>query len=46
MPKYSAIIPGYILVGIRSNYIDVTKFEDVDDFGFVVVPGELRRWIK
>jgi hypothetical protein len=44
--KHSAIIPGYIPVGIRSNHMDMTKFEDADDFGFVVVTGELRRWIK
>jgi hypothetical protein len=26
--------------------MDMTKFEDVDDPGFVAVTGELRRWIK
>jgi hypothetical protein len=26
--------------------MDMAKFEDVDDAGFVAVAGELRRWIK
>jgi hypothetical protein len=26
--------------------MDMKKFEDADDFGFVVVTRELRRWIK
>jgi hypothetical protein len=26
--------------------MDMTKFEDIEDPGFVAVTGELRRWIK
>jgi hypothetical protein len=26
--------------------MDMTKFEDVEDPGFVAVAGELRRWIR
>ena len=26
--------------------MDMTKFEDVEDPGFIAVTGELRRWIK
>jgi len=35
-----------MLIGIRSNHMDITKFGDMDDPGFVAVTGELRRWIK
>ncbi|RDW82157.1 hypothetical protein BP6252_03269 [Coleophoma cylindrospora] len=44
--KDSAILPGYIPIGIRSNHMDMTKFEHEDDPGFKAVAGELRRWIK
>lgn len=46
VPSHSAILPGYIPIGIHSNHIDMTKFEDVEDPGFVAVTGELRRWIR
>jgi hypothetical protein len=26
--------------------MDMTKFEDVEDPGFIAVAGELRRWVK
>lgn len=26
--------------------MDMTKFEDVEDPGFIYIAGELRRWIK
>lgn len=46
MPQDSAILPGYISIGIRANHMDMTKFATVDDPGFEAVCGELRRWIK
>lgn len=46
VPSHSAILPGYIPIGIRSNHMDMTKFENVDDPGFVIFAGELRRWVK
>jgi hypothetical protein len=46
VPSHSAILPGYIPIGIRSNHMDMTKFEDVDDPGFLAVAGELRRWCR
>ena len=46
MPQDSAILPGYILIGIRENHMGMTKFVDADDPGFVAVSGELRRWVK
>ncbi|EAQ83088.1 hypothetical protein CHGG_10906 [Chaetomium globosum CBS 148.51] len=42
----SAILPGYIPIGIRNNHMDMTKFASVNDPGFQDVCGELRRWIK
>jgi len=46
VPSHSAILPGYIPIGIHSNHMEMTKFEDVDDPGFVAIAGELRRWVK
>ncbi|KAF2011165.1 hypothetical protein BU24DRAFT_454648 [Aaosphaeria arxii CBS 175.79] len=46
VPKHSAILPGYIPIGIRSNHMDMTKFEGTNDPGFIAVAGELRRWVK
>ena len=39
-------MPGYVPIGIRSNHIDMTKFENVDEPGFVAVAGELGRWCR
>ncbi|KAK4233048.1 P-loop containing nucleoside triphosphate hydrolase protein, partial [Achaetomium macrosporum] len=46
VPQDSAILPGYIPIGIHGNHMDMTKFASVDDPGFLAVCGELRRWIK
>ncbi|KAI2465425.1 hypothetical protein F4781DRAFT_435459 [Annulohypoxylon bovei var. microspora] len=46
VPQDSAILPGYIPIGIRSNHMDMAKFVAMDDAGFISVCGELRRWIK
>ncbi|KAJ4288699.1 hypothetical protein N0V88_007230 [Collariella sp. IMI 366227] len=46
VPQDSAILPGYIPIGIRGNHMDMTKFASADDPGFQAVCGELRRWIK
>ncbi|KAA8642375.1 hypothetical protein EYZ11_009972 [Aspergillus tanneri] len=46
VPQHSAILPGYIPIGIHSNHMDMTKFTNIDDPGFVAVCGELRRWIR
>ncbi|KAJ4287135.1 hypothetical protein N0V88_007757 [Collariella sp. IMI 366227] len=46
VPQDSAILPGYIPIGIHSNHSDMTKFTSTDDPGFVAVSGELRRWIR
>lgn len=46
VPKDSAILPGYIPIGIHSNHMEMTKFDSEDDPGFRAITGELRRWIK
>ncbi|KAM7196692.1 hypothetical protein V8F33_006032 [Rhypophila sp. PSN 637] len=46
VPKDSAILPGYIPIGIHGNHRDMAKFTGPDDPGFVAVCGELRRWIR
>jgi hypothetical protein len=46
VPSHSAILPGYIPIGIRTNHMDMTKFENADDPGFKAVVGELRRWVR
>lgn len=46
MPQDSAILPGYTPIGIHSNHMDMPKFANADDPGFVALSGELRRWIK
>ncbi|KAK0622531.1 hypothetical protein B0T14DRAFT_425223, partial [Immersiella caudata] len=42
----SAILPGYIPIGIHANHMDMAKFGSDNDPGFVSVCAELRRWIK
>ncbi|KAH6667983.1 hypothetical protein B0J14DRAFT_519380 [Halenospora varia] len=46
VPKESAILPGYIPIGIHSNHMDMTKFEHENEPGFTAISGELRRWVK
>ncbi|XTI88791.1 hypothetical protein V2W45_1307553 [Cenococcum geophilum] len=46
VPSHSAVLPGYTPIGIRSNHMDMTKFEDTSDPGFTAVAGELRRWVR
>lgn len=44
--KDSAILPGYIPIGIRDTHIGMTKFAAQEEEGFVAISGELRRWIR
>ncbi|KAH0536187.1 hypothetical protein FGG08_006926 [Glutinoglossum americanum] len=46
VPHDSAILPGYIPIGIQKNHMDMPKFAQADDPGFVAVAGELQRWVK
>ncbi|KAI0456108.1 hypothetical protein F5B21DRAFT_502584 [Xylaria acuta] len=46
VPQHSAIIPGYISIGIRSNHMGMCRFETADDPGFVSIYGELHEWIR
>jgi hypothetical protein len=46
VPQHSAVLPGYIPIGIHSNHMDMARFAAADDPGFLAVCGELRRWIR
>jgi len=46
VPMHSAILPGYIPIGIRQNHMGMTKFGALDDPGFVAVAAEIRRWAR
>ncbi|CAI7593607.1 unnamed protein product [Penicillium palitans] len=46
VPQDSAILPGYIPIGIHGNHMDMTKFAGPTDPGLLAVCGEMRRWIK
>lgn len=46
VPQDSAILPGYIPIGIHGSHMDMTKFAGSTDPGFLAVCGEMRRWIK
>ncbi|KAH1912575.1 hypothetical protein KXW47_007498, partial [Aspergillus fumigatus] len=44
--KYSAILPQYESIGIHANHMDMTKFSDEHDDGFVNISGKLLLWAK
>ncbi|KAF5548421.1 hypothetical protein FMEXI_4771 [Fusarium mexicanum] len=46
VPKHSAILPGYISIGIHKNHAEMTKFSSSEEPGFVAICGELKRWMK
>ncbi|KAF4893329.1 Protein SERAC1 [Colletotrichum fructicola] len=46
VPQDSAVIPGYIPIGIHSNHQDMARFANGDDSGFKSVCAELQRWMK
>ncbi|KXX73750.1 Nephrocystin-3 [Madurella mycetomatis] len=46
VPQDSAILPGYIPIGIHSNHMDMARFDKADNSGFIAVCGELRRWSR
>ncbi|KAL7764623.1 hypothetical protein ACKLNR_005768 [Fusarium oxysporum f. sp. zingiberi] len=46
VPKHSAILPGYISIGIHKNHAEMAKFSTSDEPGFVAICGELKRWMK
>ncbi|KAL2130778.1 hypothetical protein VTI74DRAFT_5958 [Chaetomium olivicolor] len=46
VPQHSAILPGFnVPVGIHANHMNMCKFSDARDPGFLAVCGELREWI-
>ncbi|KAG8358018.1 hypothetical protein FVEN_g3950 [Fusarium venenatum] len=46
VPRESAILPGYIPIGIHGNHMDMTKFDDASDPGFIAISGEISRWVR
>ncbi|KAL5585689.1 hypothetical protein FOVSG1_013381 [Fusarium oxysporum f. sp. vasinfectum] len=46
VPQDSAVLPGYIPISIPGNHMEMTKFLDTDDPGFLAVCAEIRRWIR
>lgn len=46
MPQHSAILPAYGSKSIHANHMDMTKFESVEDPGFVDVSTTLWRWVR
>ncbi|CVK96463.1 uncharacterized protein FPRN_12416 [Fusarium proliferatum] len=46
VPKHSAILPGYISIGIHKNHAEMTKFSNSGEPGFLAICGELKRWMK
>lgn len=46
MPQHSAILPAYGSKSIHANHIDMTKFEYMEDSGFVDVSTTLWRWAR
>ncbi|KAF7552766.1 hypothetical protein G7Z17_g4097 [Cylindrodendrum hubeiense] len=46
VPQDSAILPGYIPIGIHGNHKQMTKYAKADDAGLVAICSELKRWVK
>jgi hypothetical protein len=44
--KESASFEGYTAISIHANHRDMVKFATAEDDGFVMVLGELKRWVK
>jgi len=45
VPRESAVLPGYVAIGIRNHHRDMTKFDGPEDHSFIALSGELSRWI-
>ncbi|KAK4450166.1 Alpha/Beta hydrolase protein [Podospora aff. communis PSN243] len=46
VPKHSAILPAYNSIGIYANHMDMARFTDEEDQGYLSVSTELMRWVK
>ncbi|KAL2796248.1 hypothetical protein BJX66DRAFT_336262 [Aspergillus keveii] len=46
VPMHSAILPSYNSIGIRKNHMDMAKFSDEEDPGYLAVSTEIWRWVK
>ncbi|KAL3448019.1 Alpha/Beta hydrolase protein [Aspergillus insuetus] len=46
VPMHSAILPSYNSIGIHKNHMDMAKFFDEEDPGYLAVSTEIWRWVK
>ncbi|KAK5655837.1 hypothetical protein OQA88_5376 [Cercophora sp. LCS_1] len=46
VPKHSAILPAYNSIGIYANHMDMARFSDGEDPGYLSVSTELMRWVR
>ncbi len=46
VPKHSAILPAYNSIGIHANHMDMAKFTNAEDPGYLSVSSELLRWVR
>jgi hypothetical protein len=46
VPKHSAILPAYNSIGIYANHMDMARFSDEVDEGYLSVSTELLRWVR
>lgn len=42
----SALLPGYNAIGIQADHREMVRFKYNDDPGFVLIVGELLRWVR
>jgi hypothetical protein len=43
---HSAILPSYNSIGIHKNHMDMAKFAEKEDPGYLAVSIEIWRWVK
>ncbi|KAI5838256.1 hypothetical protein DFP73DRAFT_267821 [Morchella snyderi] len=46
VPKHSAILPAYSNYPLHANHMDMVKFSDPKDQGYIAVTNEIGRWIR
>jgi len=46
VPKHSAILSAYNSIGIHANHMDMARFTDEEDQGYLSVSTELLRWVR
>jgi hypothetical protein len=46
VPKHSAILSSYNSIGIHANHMDMPKFSNPQDAGYIAVSSEIIRWVR